>query len=178
MGISWGGALYPWKSAHVIATIIVGFLSLVAFVLYEIFAPLKEPLVPMHLFRNIRWVADIFMIALGASVYFCFAIVWPIMVFALYTSDLTKGGFLCCVTGLGTNSGQIVSGVLGKRIGKQKYQLIVAATLMGLFLGGNVSIPSLPLVFHFLSFPVTHPVSRMTSEQALMMGSRRLRNSL
>jgi hypothetical protein len=136
MGISWGGALYPWKSAHVIATIIVGFLSLVAFVLYEIFAPLKEPLVPMHLFRNIRWVADIFMIALGASVYFCFAIVWPIMVFALYTSDLTKGGFLCCVTGLGTNSGQIVSGVLGKRIGKQKYQLIVAATLMGLFLGG------------------------------------------
>jgi hypothetical protein len=178
MGISWGGSLYAWKSTHVIATIIVGFLSLVAFILYEIFVPLKEPLVPMHLFRNMRWVADIFMIALGASVYFCFAIVWPIMVFALYTKDLTKGGFLCCVTGLGTNSGQIVSGVLGKRIGKQKYQLIVAATLMGLFLGGMWSTLSHPLVFLFPHFSVTHLVSRMAFEQALMMDSWRLCYSL
>lgn len=53
MGISWGGSLYPWKSGHVIGTIVIGFLALVAFVLYECFMPLKEPLVPMHLFLNI-----------------------------------------------------------------------------------------------------------------------------
>ena len=92
MGVSWGGSYYPWKSAHVIATIVVGFLSLVAFVLYEIFAPLKEPLVPMNLFLSRPWVADILLVALRASVYLAFSIIWPIMVFALYTSDLTKGG--------------------------------------------------------------------------------------
>lgn len=34
MGLSWGGSLYPWKSAHVIATIVIGFVLYVAFVFY------------------------------------------------------------------------------------------------------------------------------------------------
>jgi MFS family permease len=34
MGLSWGSGNYPWKSAHVIATIVVGFAALVVFVLY------------------------------------------------------------------------------------------------------------------------------------------------
>jgi hypothetical protein len=134
MGVSWGGSYYPWKSAHVIATIIVGFFTLVAFALYEIFAPLKEPLVPMHLFKNLPWVSDICMVACGASVYYCFSIIWPIMVFSLYTSDLTKGGLLCCVTGIGTNTGQILSGALSRKIGHQKYQVMVSASSMGIFL--------------------------------------------
>lgn len=140
MGVSWSGSYYPWKSAHVIATIVVGFLSLVAFVLHEVFAPLKEPLV--NLFLGIPWVADILLVALGASVYFAFAIIWPIMVFALYTSNLTKGGWLCCVSGAGANSGQIVGGLLSRKIGKQKYQLIVCTSLTVVFLGG-MSFPYL-----------------------------------
>ncbi len=42
MGLSWGGSMYPWKSAHVIATIVVGFMLLVAFFAWEIMVPLKE----------------------------------------------------------------------------------------------------------------------------------------
>lgn len=34
MGLGWGGQKYPWRSAHVIATIVVGACSLVAFVVY------------------------------------------------------------------------------------------------------------------------------------------------
>lgn len=34
MGLSWGGVQYPWKSAHVISTIVIGFCTCVAFVLY------------------------------------------------------------------------------------------------------------------------------------------------
>jgi magnesium-transporting ATPase (P-type) len=137
MGVSWGGSYYPWKSTHVIATIIIGFLALVAFILYEVYMPLKEPLVPMHLFRNIPWVADTLLVALGASVYYAFAIVWPTMVFSLYTSDLIHGGLLCCVTGCGTNAGQIIGGNLCRRLGKQKYQMIATAMSMGAFLGGK-----------------------------------------
>ncbi len=137
MGISWGGSYYAWKSAHVIATIVIGFFSLVAFVLYEALVPLKEPLVPMYLFKNIPWVATMLVVALGASVYYAFAIVWPTMVFSLYTSDLTKGGYLCCVTGCGTNAGQIIGGTLCRRLGKQKTQMVVTALCMGTFLGGK-----------------------------------------
>lgn len=52
MGLSWGGSIYAWKSARVIAAIVVGGCALVAFVLYELFAKLPQPLIPMHLFRN------------------------------------------------------------------------------------------------------------------------------
>jgi hypothetical protein len=136
MGISWGGSLYPWKSGHVIGTIVIGFLALVAFVLYECFMPLKEPLVPMHLFLNIPWVADIALVALAASIYYAFAIVWPTMVFTLYTSDLTHGGWLCCVTGSAVNAGQIIGGAACRHIGKQKHQLVVCAFTTAAFLGG------------------------------------------
>jgi len=137
MGISWGGSYYAWKSPHVIATIVIGFFALVAFVLYEALVPLKEPLVPMHLFKNIPWVATMMVVALGASVYYAFAIVWPTMVFSLYTSDLTHGGYLCCVTGCGTNAGQIIGGNLCRRLGRQKMQIVVTAICMGTFLGGK-----------------------------------------
>lgn len=52
VGLSWGGAVHPWKSARVIATIVVGFMALVAFALWELWANPKEKLLPMHLFRN------------------------------------------------------------------------------------------------------------------------------
>lgn len=59
------------------------------------------------------------------------------MVFSLYTSDLTYGGLLCTVTGLGTNAGEIFCGLVCRRLGRQKYQVIVAAICMGTFLGGK-----------------------------------------
>ena len=34
IGLSWGGTTYPWKSAAVICTIVIGFLTLLAFGLY------------------------------------------------------------------------------------------------------------------------------------------------
>ncbi len=140
MGVSWGGSLYPWKSTHVIATIVIGFFTLVAFTFYEALVPLKEPLVPMYLFKNLPWVATMFMVALGATVYFAFSIVWPTMVFSLYTTDLTYGGLLCTVTGCGTNCGQIVCGLICRRLGKQRTQVVVAAACMGTFLGGKPSL--------------------------------------
>jgi hypothetical protein len=65
------------------------------------------------------------------------------MVFSLYTNDLTYGGLLCTITGCGTNSGQIVCGLICRRLGKQRIQVIVAATCMGTFLGGKPSLAEL-----------------------------------
>lgn len=165
MGVSWGGSYYPWKSVHVIVTIIVGFFTLVAFTLYELYVPLKEPLIPMHLFKNFPWVSDVWMLSCGASVYFCFSIVWPLMVFGLYTSDLTKGGLLCCVTGVGLNMGEIISGLIAKKIGRHKYQAMAVATLMGLFLA-CMSPSFLPWYILFPLLWLSYQVSRMTFGRA------------
>lgn len=34
LGISWGGALYPWSSARVIVTTVVGGVTMILFALY------------------------------------------------------------------------------------------------------------------------------------------------
>lgn len=75
LGLSWGGVVYPWASAGPIAAIVLGFATLVAFVLWEIYAPIKEPLVPMHLFKNIEWTVAVVVLGLGAGVYYAFAII-------------------------------------------------------------------------------------------------------
>jgi hypothetical protein len=54
---------------------------------------------------------------------------------------LTYGGLLCTVTGLGTNAGEIFCGLVARRLGKQKFQVIVAATMMGVFLAGKSGFP-------------------------------------
>ena len=86
LGLSWGGVVYPWKSAATICSIVIGGLTLAAFVLWEIYAPLREPLVPMHLFRSMKWVASVVLLGLGAAVYYAFSIIctffWPFLCIA------------------------------------------------------------------------------------------------
>jgi hypothetical protein len=66
LGLSWGGSVYPWKSAHVIATMITGGITVIAFGLWETYAKLEEPLLPMHLFKNFAWVTACILLGLGA----------------------------------------------------------------------------------------------------------------
>ena len=51
LGLTWGGGEYPWKSAHVIATIIIGFAVCVTFVAWQ-WKGTPYPLVPLHIFKS------------------------------------------------------------------------------------------------------------------------------
>ncbi|KAI1826115.1 major facilitator superfamily domain-containing protein [Xylaria intraflava] len=51
LGLTWGGTDYPWNSPHVIATLIVGFILSVVFVLWQ-WKGAKYPLIPLHVFKS------------------------------------------------------------------------------------------------------------------------------
>jgi hypothetical protein len=51
LGLTWGGGEYPWKSSHVIATIVVGFAVCVLFMLWQ-WKGATYPLVPVHIFKS------------------------------------------------------------------------------------------------------------------------------
>lgn len=70
LGLSWGGQLHPWDSSYVLGPLIAGLLVLVIFVLYEIFMPLRRPLIPMHLFRNYDYVIANVLSMVGGMVYY------------------------------------------------------------------------------------------------------------
>ncbi|CAH0030520.1 unnamed protein product [Clonostachys rhizophaga] len=136
MGLNWGGNVYAWSSPYVIGTIVAGCVGLVAFVLWESFANLKEPLVPMHLFKNGPWNAATILSGLGASVYYALAIVWPNMIAKLYTDmDETTASWYASFVGLFIILGQIVGGFLAKPIGYLKWQCVVMVFLSGIFFG-------------------------------------------
>lgn len=142
MGLSWGGAVYPWKSAAVISAIVIGFAVLVVFVLWECYAPIKEPLIPMHLFRNGRWVAAVVLLGLGAGVYYAFSIVWPAQAAVLYgNGDTMRIGYMSTIVGIGIITGQIAAGFLATTIGKTRYQCMAVFLIGGIFLGGMYLLP-------------------------------------
>ncbi|OCK77436.1 MFS general substrate transporter [Lepidopterella palustris CBS 459.81] len=137
MGLNWGGVSWPWSSARVIATIVVGFVTLVIFVLWETYMNLTEPLVPMVVFRNIPWNAATVLSGLGASIYYAFAIVWPQMVGTMYadTTSPIATAWLSSVSGLGWVFGVISGGLVARRVTHIKWQCVLAISLGGLFFG-------------------------------------------
>ncbi|EXJ78178.1 hypothetical protein A1O3_09339 [Capronia epimyces CBS 606.96] len=128
MGLSWGGSVHPWRSAYVICTMVIGLLMLVGFVLWEAWATLQEPMLPLHLFKQRGFASAVLMVSIGASVYYAFAILWPNMVNILYSEGETTMwiGWASCTTNAGFTLGEICGGVLAKVFKKVKYQLICA----------------------------------------------------
>jgi hypothetical protein len=139
MGLNWGGSVYPWKSAHVIATVVAGFCALVIFVLWESFMKLKEPLMPINLFTNRGWNVATIVSGVGASMFYAFAVVWPRMVAELYTdsTDIMTAAFIASLQSLSITIGEILSGFLARSIGHVKWQTTGALTVGGILFAGK-----------------------------------------
>ena len=95
IGMNWGGSPYPWNSGHVLGALFAGFGTLVAFCFWEAYAPgLEYPLIPMRLFRNIQYDANVACASLAAIVYYANSVIWPTMISALFTTDISRVGWL------------------------------------------------------------------------------------
>lgn len=51
IGLTWGGVRYPWKSAQVLAPLLIGVVLMLAFVAYEANVP-KVPTIPFKILTN------------------------------------------------------------------------------------------------------------------------------
>jgi hypothetical protein len=80
----------------------------VAFFVWEVWAPLKEPLLPMYLFRNRGWNVSVLLWSLGASTYYALAILWPSMVATLYRGNhgFMWVGWVSCLSNCGILFGE------------------------------------------------------------------------
>jgi len=90
----------------------------------------------MHLFLNAGWTASVVLLGLGAGIYYAFAIVWPSQVAVLYSNgDPMYTGYLSVIIGMGFITGQVLSGLLARQIGKTRYQVMGAFFIGGVLLG-------------------------------------------
>ncbi|KAH3999819.1 hypothetical protein HBI81_086880 [Parastagonospora nodorum] len=140
IGLSWGGQVYPWTSAHVLCTIIIGILTLVAFGLYEQYLCKTIPLMPPRLFTDIGYVAIVVAACIGAMVYYSMTIVWPTLIGTVYTPDVIEIGWQSSVVGGGVLLGQLVGGIALSYLPKVKLQCIILAVLTTAFVGSLAAL--------------------------------------
>ncbi|OKL60115.1 hypothetical protein UA08_04632 [Talaromyces atroroseus] len=50
IALAWAGSLYAWSTVQVIVPLVLGFIGLICFLIYEAFV--SDPIMPLHLFQN------------------------------------------------------------------------------------------------------------------------------
>ncbi|KAJ2695893.1 hypothetical protein FB645_006342 [Coemansia sp. IMI 203386] len=116
LSLTWGGQDYPWKSAAVITTLILGILILVGFVLIEWKIP-AEPIMPLRLFKRRNTSLMLF-----AQILFGMCFFLPIFYFPLYLSVVKNASaissglhLISCMLAISLST--IVAGVLITKTG-------------------------------------------------------------
>ncbi|CAK7222847.1 hypothetical protein SCUCBS95973_004975 [Sporothrix curviconia] len=118
VGFNWGGQLYPWHSARVIAFLTIGLAMLVFFFIYEIFiAP--YPMFPRRLMRHPRTFMALMVVILMAGInYIPVLFFWVLQAVGVYGSDFLMLGirtlpFGFCILGGALIAALVVSAFKG-----------------------------------------------------------------
>ncbi|KPM38189.1 hypothetical protein AK830_g8362 [Neonectria ditissima] len=140
MGVSWGGKMYPWKSAATISTLLIGAILLIVLFIYEAYANLKYPAIPVKFFRNRGFMSLVCCATVASMFYYSAVLLWPQQVQALFTKDITYAGWLSCTVASSTALGQIVAGLIVRWGGNVRYWLIGSTFAMVGFVASLASL--------------------------------------
>ncbi|ETS77956.1 hypothetical protein PFICI_10018 [Pestalotiopsis fici W106-1] len=130
MGVSLGGNIYPWASAPVISTIVIGIVLLIILFIWETVANLEYPAIPVKFFRNRGFMSLVCCATVGSMTYYSAVLLWPQQVQALFTKDIIEAGWLSCTVGSATALGQICAGAIVKWGGNVRYWIIFSTFAM------------------------------------------------
>jgi EmrB/QacA subfamily drug resistance transporter len=151
----WGGTTYPWGSAQIIGTALVGVSMLVAFVWWERNRA-SEPILPMSLFRN-----RVFTVA-NATTFFLAMTIFGAIVFLPEYMQLVTGAS-ATVSGLlllplmgGMLVASITAGRLVTRLGRYKIFPVIGGALLvvGMWLLSHLGLHTSRLVAGLYMVPL------------------------
>lgn len=133
LGFTWAQGTYAWNSVHVIVSLVVGSLILVAFGIYETYLPLKQPLLPVKLFKIPNITACVFVGSTMQMVWLALNVFWPLQINILFTTDEVTIGLLSCTTGIALTAGELIFAPLFRSIGHLKWQVVAASLMTAVF---------------------------------------------
>lgn len=122
--------MYPWKSAATISSLVIGGVLLIALFVWESFANLKYPAIPVKFFRNRGFVALVCCATVASMFYYSAVLLWPQQVQALFTTDVTYAGWLSSTVAASTALGQVCAGAIVRWGGNVRYWLIFSTFAM------------------------------------------------
>ncbi|KAF2129225.1 MFS general substrate transporter [Dothidotthia symphoricarpi CBS 119687] len=112
MGLQWGATQYPWGSAHNLAPLIIGLVMLIAFFIWEFFAP--HPMVPRAIFHKAKKTMIVILLItfLSGGNFFVVLLLWPTQVYNVYGDDPVGVGVRGLPVGFGIILGAVICLVL------------------------------------------------------------------
>ncbi|KAH6881528.1 fungal trichothecene efflux pump [Alternaria rosae] len=144
LGISWGGPAQPWSSPRILGLLLSGAVAIIAFILYEVFLPPAQPIVPMRFFRDIRGFTCLEVIsATYGIINIALFVMWPqqvVYIFGSTVSSWEETAWLSTTAAFGLWGGIVILGPLMSWIGHIRYQILVSSIWMTAFLGAMASI--------------------------------------
>ncbi|KAK8004769.1 hypothetical protein PG990_010806 [Apiospora arundinis] len=140
VGLSWGGTAYPWRSAHVLGTLVVGIATLLAFGLYEQFVMHNHGIMPPRIFRSIEYVAIVMIATLSSMVYFSLTVLWPTLIGRVFGEGVLAVGWQSSVVGGGVLLGQCLGGFAISYVPRTKVQSICASLCAAAFIAGLAGV--------------------------------------
>src|SRR4029077_13566977 len=120
--------LYDWTAFTVGGLILIGLVGLVIFVLAE--ARAKEPIIPLHLFRNRTYASSMIATFFAAFAFFGAIIFLPRWFQIVQSFTPTNSVLLRLPLVVALIAGSLGSGVLVTRTGRYKWLLVGAILLM------------------------------------------------
>jgi EmrB/QacA subfamily drug resistance transporter len=134
LGLTWGGAAYPWDSAQVVGILSAAGILYLAFFINERFA--KEPLLPLDLFRNQVFAASGLLSMAGGMVFYAVIFYLPLFIQGVLGQSATTSGASLTPLFIPVAISAILGGQVIDRLGRYQFLAVSGALILlfGLFL--------------------------------------------
>jgi EmrB/QacA subfamily drug resistance transporter len=130
MGLVWGGKQYAWTSGHVLGSLAVAAVLLVAFTFQERRA--AEPILPFEILRNPIVAGSVACMALVGMAMFGTISYVPLFVQGVIGSSATSSGFVLTPLMLGAVTTSLLTGQMISRTGRYRWNVVLGPLVLAL----------------------------------------------
>ncbi|KAI1144741.1 major facilitator superfamily domain-containing protein [Nemania diffusa] len=135
IALSYGGTRYVWSDWRVLLPLIIGFVGIGAFLLYEASPWCVEPVAPLRLFQNRTSAVSFFLTFIHSLLSFWVLYFLPVYFQAVKLETPSRSGVLLLPTAIVIIPGSIVGGAVLSKFGKYKVVHLAGVALMAVGTG-------------------------------------------
>ena len=140
LGLTWGGASYPWASWQVIGSLALAGVLFIAFVFAEMNA--REPILPLDLFKNQVFAAGAALSLMVGMALFAVVLYLPIYLQGVLGVKATNSGLIVTPLVVSLAIAAALIGFLVARVGRYQFISIIGAVIIvaGFYLLSTMTI--------------------------------------
>ncbi len=135
IGITWGGSVYPWSSFRVIVPLVLGFVGLIVFELFERCKFCVEPVMPPQIFGNRTSLTAMVLTFIHSLLSMWVIYFLPVYFQAVLRSSPARSGVQLLPTVLVFVPGAVLGGVLLAKFGRYRPIHLLGFAIMTIGLG-------------------------------------------